>query len=204
MSIRFKSGGRVYHLHSFTGRVAQASKHMETQVYGSGGGGYSYQGTGSTAPVNISSTTVVHDQVFLVNETGKEVALQLSNFNLAVREGHILTALWIIKEGKDSGYYAIIYNRTTEERSIKDSALWSCFLMEKSKAIGRATLIFGAIGVLFGFAGLFIGAAIGASLTTLWVNLPGAGIRNKRAQNEFLAALRFPEGKDVELTRTVF
>ncbi len=204
MSIRITAGGTVYDLYSFTGKVAQANKHMETQVYGGGGGGYSYKGTGTSAPISISSTTVVHDEVFLIDEKGEEVALQLSNFDLAVREGHILTALWLIKEGKDSGKYIIIYNHNIKKRSINHSALRPCFLMPKSKAILRGTLIFGAFGVLFGLAGLFIGASLGASLTALFVNLPGTGFTNKRAREGFLAALRFPEGKDVELTRTVF
>lgn len=121
MSQTIQLGKRYATIHEFTGKVMSAQKNMETKVHGGGGGGYSYQGTGGTAPVRISSTTVVHDQVFLQSRDGQEIALQLQDFDLAVREGNIVTAMWVIPEGKNEGPYFAIINHTTKARFVKDA-----------------------------------------------------------------------------------
>jgi len=59
-----QAAGKEAALYHFTGIVAEAGKNMETIVSGGGGGGYSYQGTGGSAPVTITSRTVIHDQFF--------------------------------------------------------------------------------------------------------------------------------------------
>jgi len=115
-----KVGRREFTIYHFTGKVASASKNLETKVSGSGGGGGSYQGTGYSAPVRISSTTVVHDQLFLVDKEGHEKALQLQDFNLACREGNIVTASWAIQVGSNEGPYFAITNHSTDQQFIND------------------------------------------------------------------------------------
>jgi hypothetical protein len=66
-------GGRRFELYSFTGEVLTSEKGRSTAVHGGGGGGYSHGGTGYTAPVSISSTTTVHDQLFLRDAEVDEV-----------------------------------------------------------------------------------------------------------------------------------
>lgn len=107
--------GKPYEHYSVTGKVTGASKHLETQVSGGGGGGYSYQGTGYSSTAPITSRTVTHDQVFVNDGSGKEHALKLQDWDLAVREGHQLTAVWLVKRGKSSGPYVAIRNHTTDE-----------------------------------------------------------------------------------------
>jgi len=106
--------GKEYHWHTFTGRVLGSDKNMKSVVSGSegGGGGYIRNGTGhiSNSSVNISSRTVVHDNIFLADEEGNEKAFQLSDFNIACRDGHTLTVAWAIKQGKDRGPYLMVYN----------------------------------------------------------------------------------------------
>lgn len=115
MSHEILINGKAYERYHVTGRVTGASKHLETQVSGGGGGGYSYQGTGSSYVAPITSRTVTHDQVFVADESGKEHALKLQNWDLATREGHELTAVWLVKRGKSSGPYVAIRNHTTDE-----------------------------------------------------------------------------------------
>lgn len=105
-------------LYHFTGKVASASKNLETKVSGGGGGGYSYQGTGGSAPVRITSTTVIHDQLFIVDKEGNERAIQLQDFDLACRESNIVTAMWAIVEGQDNGPYFAIINHTTGSKFV--------------------------------------------------------------------------------------
>ncbi|MCC6542142.1 MAG: hypothetical protein IT225_07965 [Flavobacteriales bacterium] len=120
MSQTIQLGKRYATLHQFTGKVMSTSKNMETKVHGGGGGGYSYQGTGGSAPVRISSTTVVHDQLFIQTKDGEERALQLQDFDLAVREGNIVTAMWGIPEGKNEGPYYAVINHSTRSQFVSD------------------------------------------------------------------------------------
>lgn len=106
-----------------TGTVANSGKSMETIVRGSGGGG----SNGNTAPVHISSTTVIHDQVFLIDPKGNEHAFQLQNFNIACRESNQLSVIWAIPPGKQRGPYIIAYNHTTGNAFFNDSELTKLF-----------------------------------------------------------------------------
>lgn len=117
-------GQKTIRVGYFTGKVVSATKNMETRVSGSGGGGYSYQGTGYSSSVNITSTTVVHDQVFIQSRDGEEKAFQLQGFDLAVREGNILTVAVAMIEGKSDAVYAVAAtNHTTRTNYVKDSAV---------------------------------------------------------------------------------
>jgi hypothetical protein len=115
--------GKPFELHSVTGRVAAATKQLETRVSGGGGGGFTNTGAGYTNPVHITSTTITHDQIFLVDENGNERALRLQNWNIACREGHELTAVWIIRKGKNSGPFVAIRNATVNETKYDDREL---------------------------------------------------------------------------------
>lgn len=119
--------GKPWAIYTFRGKVMEATKQMETKVSGGGGGGFSYRGTGGSAPVSITSTTVVHDQLFLQDEEGKERALQLQGFNIASRAGNELTALWAIKEGNQQGPYVAIHNHTTGETYYQDTEIGKMF-----------------------------------------------------------------------------
>src|SRR5690606_4713486 len=87
-----------------TGKVLNANKNMETKVSGSGGGGGSFRGTGYTRAVKIKSETTVHDQFFLEDKDGMEHSYQLANFNIACREGNMLTVLSVnSRDGRPIG-----------------------------------------------------------------------------------------------------
>jgi hypothetical protein len=108
--------------------VEESGKNMETKVSGEGGGGATYQGTGGTAPVTITSRTVVHDQLFLVNLEGKERAFQLQDFNLAARKGNQLTVFWGIKAGEKSGHYFAVKNHSTDQEFYREDYLNKYFI----------------------------------------------------------------------------
>jgi hypothetical protein len=115
--------GKSYEHRFVTGAVVGAEKQLETKVSGGGGGGSSYRGTGYTAPVHISSTTVTHDMVHIQDETGGEHALRLQNWDLAVRQTHRLTAIWLVKAGKKGGPYVAIHNHTLNQTDYDDALL---------------------------------------------------------------------------------
>ena len=108
---RVSVSGKEYECYWFSGRVVSATKNVETRVHGSGG--YTNQGGGYSAPVSISSTTTIHDQLFLVDKVGNERAFQLEGFNVACREGNEVCVVWAMKPGQEQGPHVYIVNRTT-------------------------------------------------------------------------------------------
>ena len=121
------AASKRYNLYWTAGKVMETGKNMETIVRGSGGGGATYNGYGGTAPVNITSTTVVHDQIFLVDNSGTEHAFQLQDFNVACRADNQLSVVWAIKEGKQNGPYILVYNHTTRSTFYNDKNLMKLF-----------------------------------------------------------------------------
>ncbi|MEI9957377.1 MAG: hypothetical protein WDM90_14040 [Ferruginibacter sp.] len=107
-----------YTIYYAKGKVAGKDKHLETIISGSGGGGGSYQGTGGTAPISISSRTVIHDKIFIEHENGKQTAVELTGWDIACLQGHELLAAWIIKNNEEKGPYVAIKNFTTDDEQI--------------------------------------------------------------------------------------
>lgn len=115
--------GKTYEHNYVRGTVVGANKQLETKVHGGGGGGSSYQGTGYTAPVAITSSTTTHDMIHVQDEQGGEHAIRLQNWDLAVRETHTLTAVWLVKKGKKGGPYVAIHNHTLNQTDYNDDYL---------------------------------------------------------------------------------
>lgn len=115
--------GKTYEHCFVRGTVVGANKQLETKVHGGGGGGGSFRGTGYTAPVSVSSTTTTHDLIHLQDDDGGEHAIRLQNWDLAVRETHKLTAVWLIKKGRKKGPYVAIHNHTLGETDYDDRLL---------------------------------------------------------------------------------
>ena len=149
----YQASGKEIQLYNFTGIVAETGKNMETIVSGGGGGGYSYQGTGGTAPVSIRSRTVVHDQFFLVDAKGNEMSFQLQDFNIACRRDNKLTVIWGIKKGKDKGPYIIVHNHSTNSTFYDDKSMARLFRLSPLLLFGGGLL---AIIILWNIIGGWI------------------------------------------------
>lgn len=152
--------GRHYNIYTTTGKVNEAGKNLETKVHGGGGGGYNYQGTGGSAPVTITSTTVVHDQIFLTDASGTEHAFQLQDFNVACREGNEISVVWAIKAGGKTGPYIVVVNHSTRQSYYNEKQLKKMFRFNLWYFLGGGAAvglvlgrsITGAVfGVLFGW-----------------------------------------------------
>lgn len=115
--------GKSYQHCFVQGTVVGADKQLETKVSGGGGGGGTYRGTGFNSSVHISSTTTTHDMVHLQDDTGGEHAIRLQNWDLAVRQTHRLTAVWLVRQGKKGGPYVAIHNHTLNQTDYDDKLL---------------------------------------------------------------------------------
>jgi len=172
-----KAGGRTYALHYTTGTVQETGKNMETRVSGGGGGGTTFGGYGATAPVNIRSQTIVHDQLFITDAANKEHAFQLQDFNLACRTGHKVSVVWAIKKGKGSGKYIVVVNHSTGTNFYNEKALKNVFRLNLWLFLG--------IGFILGWwLGGGIGGGILVSMLALlvWAMIwDFAGLKNFKA-----------------------
>ncbi len=116
-----KAGTGTYNLYWVTGKVVGQGKYATTTVSGGGGGG-------AYSRVTISSSTTIHNDIFLVDSNGKEHSFQLSNFNIACREGNQLTVIWAIRKGKTQGKYIIAINHTTSQQVFDSPAIEKMFV----------------------------------------------------------------------------
>jgi len=73
--------------------VVSVNQRERATVRGSGGGGFSYKGTGFTVPVNVQTTHQKWLEVWVRRTDGREDRLDFSGVNLLVREGHKLALL---------------------------------------------------------------------------------------------------------------
>ena len=149
-------GERVIDLHKFTGEVVDEKKWSTTQVSG-GGGGYN-AGSGQNNPVTISSVSTTHDQFFLKNDSGQEMAVELANAGLALRKGHRVTVFWGIIQGQKHGRYFAIYNHTTNNLTKMDSDIQELAVPPTSGMVTLAWIasIFGICLYGLGFIGIII------------------------------------------------
>jgi hypothetical protein len=148
---------KTYDHRFFRGTVVGATKQLETKVTGGGGGGSTYRGTGYTAPVQINSTTVTHDMVHLSDGNGSEHALRLQNWDLSVRESHLLTAVWLVKKGRKKGPYVAIHNHSLNETDYNEKELAK---MHRSLWILLVSLALFFIPVGTGMKLLFVAAGL--------------------------------------------
>lgn len=132
-------GDRIIDLHSFQGEVVDEKKWATTQVSG-GGGGYNV-GSGQQSSVTISSTTTTHDQFFLRNDEGQEIAVEMADAGLALRKGHRVTVLWGVMKGSERGPYVAVYNHTTGNLNIIQSAISNLAIPPAPLAIIIAYLV---------------------------------------------------------------
>ena len=99
---------KEYRIYEVTGKILESNKQRELHVYGSGGGGATYNGTGGTAPVNIQSSTTIHDEFFLIDQDGQEHSIKLKNWDVSLREGHEIQVIWVISPNQERGPYVVL------------------------------------------------------------------------------------------------
>lgn len=117
----FEAGGRTYELYGISGKVINSGKTSTFHTYSSGGDYDSNTGTYNSPTYHTSSS--IHDQIFLVDKEGKEHVIKLTNWDVAVRESHEITAYWAIRKGKNRGPYVAILNHTINQNLFYDDKI---------------------------------------------------------------------------------
>lgn len=119
-------GGGGVEITLVTGVVTDNQQRSKTSVHGSGysnvsggvqGGVY---GGGRTT---ISSTTTDYQTFFLAKPDGREVKVELVDYEVPCRIGHKLSLILAKRKGSKVGYYTHFYNHHTEDLHVIKSAV---------------------------------------------------------------------------------
>lgn len=133
-------GQRYYKLHSFTGEVISEQSTIESgsTVYGNNQAGY-----------RVANYRYEHDKFFVKGNDGQEHAVHLVDSGIRVRRGNIVSALWAIRKGKQSGSYIFFYNHDTKEETIIRKKINKIFHFSLTAVIPFAGLVYTLPMVLF-------------------------------------------------------
>jgi hypothetical protein len=170
---RLLLGGGTYVLNHATGSVDGASKMGTTNVYGGGGGANAY---GYARSIRISSTTTIHDQFFLRQPGGAVETIKLQGWDFPVADGHVVSAVWAVREGAGAGPFVIVVNHTTEDTRSATSFLMSnlsradglrkllvfCFLVAAGVVGSQITAGDSAKAALLAVLGALVGVFVGS------------------------------------------
>lgn len=151
-------GGRNYTFYNITGKVADSSKINQQHLKTVGGGPY-------TTGQQTMSINIVHDQIFLIDNNGKEYSCQLIGMNVACREGNELTITCVKEEGKDKEMYVAAFNRTTNQLFFSQRQINTIHLPSRTTKY----YFMGALFLLILIASGYIWAAIPFGLFFCWM-----------------------------------
>jgi hypothetical protein len=102
--LKLRGGGMTsYKLYHATGAAYGVSKGISTTTTVSG----------NAYSVVSSATEHVHDQFQIEVQGGKDSSVQLTDLNIALAPGQLVSAVWAIRRGEKRGPYVLIHNHTT-------------------------------------------------------------------------------------------
>ncbi len=184
-----KTLGLPYRIYARSGTVTATETRSKTEVSGSvsGGGGYSNNGSGYTAPVSgsISSETTDYQDIFLTDDDGVEHLIQTENFLVPCREGQRATFFYVLSGKSQTGPYFEAYNHHSRQSYEHGKGLRSDLFPWLTTLV-----LLGVVGVPMFFGGLFDDqGGIGMAIFSLVIAIAVVGVFMAIVGN-ILAAIR--------------
>jgi hypothetical protein len=185
--------GTDYTLRWTTGSVINSGKMATTEIKGSGGG-TNFNNGGYQNPITITSTTTIHNEIFLMDKEGKEHSYNLTDFNVSCNQGNILTIIWGNQEHLLSTPILVL-NHSTSQKFYNQKDLVQIF--EPLKQIAKKDgLIYLIISCIVGFIShSFLAALICLTIGALLLQWRAKIIGKNRA-NKFLSSIKFEDYKN--------
>jgi hypothetical protein len=97
-----------YHAWAVTGLVAGLDSWSEPDF-----GGDSNEPSEGAGSVRIASRLVERQRFFIRQSNGQEVEMNLVDSGIALRNGHVVTAVWAARRGMGHGFCVMVENHTT-------------------------------------------------------------------------------------------
>ncbi len=101
-------------LHVVTGIVLGTSKGIETTIT------TTYDQNNNVSGRRANS--IVHDQFFIRTPEGAEKAIKLAGFDVAVRDGQLMSAVWTTLKGNGQGQYLMLRNHNLRSSTYFDGS----------------------------------------------------------------------------------
>ena len=163
----FKSpvNGKAMKLHGFRGNVVGANSYSETSVHSSGGQAFAgANGAVISTPVRIHSSITRGTKFFLKDGDVEK------NFNiidcLDMRDGHDVSVVWGVVDGRETGEYVVIINSTTGEKRVLVNGIANAL----SLRLGPSDLVWTVMRVILSIA-LFV--FFGITVYVIQTIMPG-------------------------------
>ena len=118
----FNYKGKEIQFWEITGEVMSSSKHSETQVWSSGGGGSVGPQGGYVAAATVHSKAITNHEFWLLTADGKEKVIQLKDVDIPIREGQKITLIAAQEKDSETAYYSVLVNHNAEKYYIIQSA----------------------------------------------------------------------------------
>lgn len=156
---------------SISGEVIEINRSNQTRLHASGGGAYASSHNGhssaSVSPISVSSTNSVHDDVYILTESGEEVFIQLVNWeNAGIRKGHHIQALWLkgtVDNKKPfSSPYLAVNNRSLNKVLYNEAGIYT--LLSSSSIIKTILVAFMKANI---FMKIWVGISIFLATTII-------------------------------------
>lgn len=155
-------------VYSKTGKVVDVQLLSETVVSGSGSGGQN----GGAVHVAVSSTSHERAHIFLRQDNGQEIEVDIRNPNVGIRKDHRLSAIYAGPKSHDRGYLVALFNHDTGKQAIYDYRIeWTV----KRMGPGMGFLLLAGLPVAGCYAGGIVGggANMAAGDLTVFSLMPG-------------------------------
>ena len=170
-----------YHCSINIHRGIAAGVNKERTVYTetSGGDGHIHTGLdgkvrGKINPITTTSHTRIHDKYFLRNQTsGQEEDFAMTDWDIALRDGHDAAAVWIVPHGSDWGPFIAFHNYTLQKTSWRADRLPAIFQLKKPLSLRILDIIVWISSILLAIA---LAKQITAGLLLLLLFLVAAGV----------------------------
>lgn len=118
------AAAKRYDLHTYTGRVGSASKTSSTTFLAASSVTQNPMTGDVSHQLSTSQRTTIQDDVTLHGADGTQHNVQVSDVNLAVGPGQLVSAKWAIRPGSRSGPYVMFRNHTTGVDAFPRGRLW--------------------------------------------------------------------------------
>lgn len=150
-------GWKRYRLSWFTGEVTGMGKDFVIYTIGQSMKGYFSTKSKAAPVVKVETKAKMFDYIFLRGAEGEEQSICLRNFELACREGHIMTIVWAIRFGKEHKQSIAVLNNSTGQSVFSEKELAKMF---------RPPIVFHLVFILGFFFTGFVSAGYTAGIIT--------------------------------------
>jgi hypothetical protein len=164
----FICNNKTIRFSGLSGQIIDSSKHSETHMSSSGGGGYIGPNGGVITAPTVRSNIVTQHEFWLRSADGKEHAIKFTNVDIPMRTGQYVSLISATNEKSGVSSYVTLINHSAETQSaIRNADQLNAALQVEcitfttiGKGIGLilCAVIVQNVTILFTYVGFCVGA----------------------------------------------